>query len=624
MSGGFLETLLSVNLTSGQIIEEHPPKTLYEQFIGGYGVGARLLYDRLPPHTDPLGPDNILGFITGPLTSTPAPTATRFTVVAKSPLTQTWGDSNVSGFFGQTLKAAGFDGILFTGISPNPVYLFIDNGLAELREASELWGQDSYSVENWTKAKFGKNVEVVCIGPAGEKISLISGIVHAKGRMAARSGLGAVMGSKRLKAIVVRGNQPIPVANPVRVKELKRKYTHQINDGMGFANFYRTTGTPGYNVTGASNGDSPIRNWAGVYQRDFPEPKPIGIDAIVALGKVKRACWHCPMACWGELKTEFDGRPVEAHVPEYETTASFGGMLLNNNLPSIVLANEICNRHGLDSISTGTTVAFAFECFERGLITKSDTGGLVLTWGDARAVIALTEQIAQREGFGDVLADGVKRAAERIGKGSNAFAIHIGGQELAMHDPRFEPGLGLIYQMDATPGRHTQASQYLPPPGWEIGLPTFDLKTPEQKGRGQFMKPLSALNHIVNTSGLCLFGYLSMTVEFLPEWLSAVTGHPFTLEELLIAGERISTVRQAFNVREGFNAVTTRLPDRAYGRPPLTEGATAGIRVEIEELVREYLTAMDWSLDGAVPSQAKLIDLGLADIASDIHSKKGE
>ena len=193
-----------------------------------------------------------------------------------------------------------------------------------------------------------------------------------------------------------------------------------------------------------------------------------------------------------------------------------------------------------------------------------------------------------------------------------------------MHDPRFEPGLGLVYQMDATPGRHTQASQYLPPPGWEIGLPTFNPMTPEQKGRGRFMKPLSVLNHIVNVSGLCMFGYLSTNVEFLPEWLSAVTGHPYTLDELLIAGERISNVRQAFNVREGFNAVSTQIPDRAYGRPPLTKGATAGIRVEIEELVREYLTAMDWSLDSAVPSKAKLIDLGLADIAIDLHGKQGE
>ena len=192
-----------------------------------------------------------------------------------------------------------------------------------------------------------------------------------------------------------------------------------------------------------------------------------------------------------------------------------------------------------------------------------------------------------------------------------------------MHDPRFEPGLGLIYQMDATPGRHTQASQYLSPPGWEIGLPAFDPKAPEQEGRGRFMKSLSALNHIVNASGLCLFGYLSTTVDFLPEWLSAVTGYPYTLDELLLVGERIANIRQAFNVREGFNAVTTSIPDRAYGRPPLAEGPTAGVRVEIEALVGEHLAAMDWSPEAAVPSRAKLNALGLADIAADLHPEKG-
>ncbi len=623
MSNGFLGALLSVNLTAGQITEERPSRELYEKFIGGYGLGARLLYDRMPPHTDPLGPANVLGFITGPLTGSPAPTATRFAVVAKSPLTHTWGDANASGFFGPALKAAGFDGLLFTGVASHPVYLFVEDGHAELCDASALWGQDTYAIDDWAKSKFGKSAEVVCIGPAGEKLSLISGVVHAKGRIAARSGLGAVMGSKRLKAIIVRGSRPIPVADPDRVKELKRKYTRQITSSTGFADFYRVTGTPGYIVAGARNGDSPIRNWAGIGKYDFPNPEPIGIHAIVGLGKLKRACWRCPVACWGELKVEFEGQPVEAHVPEYETAAAFGGNLLNNDLRSIVRANEICNRYGLDSISTGATVAFAFECFERGLITERDTGGLTLRWGESRAVVELTEQLAQRQAFGAVLADGVKCAAARIGRGSEAFAIHVAGQELPMHDPRFEPGLGLIYQMDATPGRHTQASQYIPPPGWEIGLSAFDPKASEQKGRGRFMKPLSALNHIVNTSGFCLFGYLSTTVDFLPEWLSAVTGHPYTLDELLLAGERIANVRQAFNVREGFNAVTMSIPERAYGRPPLAEGPTAGVRVEIEALVREHLAALDWSLETGTPSRAKLIALGLADVAADLYPETG-
>lgn len=620
MSGGFLGKLLFVHLDQGQVIEEYVPPERFERFIGGYGLGARLLYNLIPSHSNPLGPENILGILTGPLTGTPAPTATRFTIVAKSPLTNTWGDANGSGFFGPALKATGYDGILFFGIAPNPVYLYIKNGHAELHEASGLWGRDTYYIDDWAKEKFGKNAEALCIGPAGEKLSLISGVVHGKGRIAARSGLGAVMGSKRLKAVVVCGSQAIPIADANRVKDLKRKYTQQITGGMGFSDFYRTTGTPGYILTGALNGDSPIRNWSGVQKVDFPDPKPISIYGILNLGKIKRACWRCPIACWGELKTEFDGRPVEAHVPEYETVAAFGGNLLNSDLRSIAYANEICNRNGLDTISTGAVVAFAFECYEHGLISERDTGGLVLRWGDSRAVVTLTEQIAKRIGYGDLLADGVKRAAEKIGNGAEAFAMHIAGQELPMHDPRFEPGLGLIYQVDATPGRHTQASQFIPPPNWDIGLPTFNQKEPMQKGRGRFMKPLSSLNHVVNASGLCLFGYLSTSVEFLSEWLSAVTGYSYTQDGLLLIGERIANIRHVFNIREGLNLVNYPIPDRAYGRPPLNDGPVSGIRVEIETMVQEYLKSMDWSLDAAVPSREKLIELDLTDIADELYS----
>lgn len=622
MPGGFLGVVVSVDLCSGEITEVHPGTEMYRRFIGGYGLGARLLYDRMPPNVDPLGPENILGFFTGPLTGTPAPTATRTTVVGKSPLTGTWGDASLSGFFGPALKAAGYDGILFSDIARQPVFLFIEDGCAELRDASGLWGRDTYSVDDWVKAEFGKQAQSLCIGPAGEKLSLISGIVHARGRLAARSGLGAVMGSKRLKAIVVRGSCPIPVAYPARVEESKRKYLQQINNDTGSAGFLKTTGTPGYIVAGVRNGDSPIRNWAGVAERDFPDPEPIGINAIMSLGKTRRSCWHCPVACWGETKTLLEGLQVTSHVPEYETVAAFGGNLLNNNLRSIVSANDICNRYGLDSISTGATVAFAFECFEHGLISKHDAGGLDLRWGNVRAIVALTEQLARREGLGDLLADGVRRAAGLIGKSSEPFAIHIGGQELPMHSPIFEPGLGLVYLMDATPGRHTQAAQYSRVPGWEIGLAAFDPKAPEQRGRGRLMKPLSGLSHVANASGLCLFGYVSTTVDFLPEWLSAVTGFSYSLDDLLLVGERIGNMRQAFNIRDGFNPLVTPIPDRAYGRPPFTEGPTAGVRVEIESMIGEYLGEMDWGDRDAVPSRRKLAALGLAGVASDLHGRK--
>lgn len=620
MLKGYAGKFLWVDLSTGELTEETPADDLLIDFIGGYGVAARILYDRLPPGVDPLGPENILAILTGPLTASSAPTGTRWTVAAKSPLTHTWGDANASGFFGPTLKLAGYDALFFAGVSDKPVYLYIEDGKPELRDAGPLWGQDSYQIEDWIKAEFGQKAEGCCIGPAGEKLSLISAVMHRKGRAAGRSGLGAVMGSKRLKAVVVNGDRAVPMADEARAKALTKKFTKQITGGVGYADFYRSTGTPGFIETGVKIADSPTRNWAGVGPRDFvPQVEEVGFDAIEGLGKKRKSCWHCPIACWGEVEAQFAGRTVYAHVPEYETAAAFGSNMLNDDLPSIVTANEICNRLGLDTISAGATVAFAIECYDRGLLTDADTDGLALNWGDAEAIIAALQKLALREpGLGELLADGVKVASEAIAQGAEQYAIHVGGQELAMHDPRFEPGMGLIYQIDATPGRHTQGCNWSWPEGFEVDAPGFGEKRNEQVGRGKALKPISNLNHVVNASGLCLFGYLSTRVELLPEFLTAVTGHAYTLDDLLLAGERIAAIRQAFNAREGYNPVATPIPERAYGIPPLEEGPTAGVTVDVETMRREYLDEMGWTQDAAVPTREKLIALGLGDVAEDL------
>ncbi len=620
MLGGYVGKFLWVDLSTGELKDEVPADDLLRDFIGGYGVAARVLYQRQRPGVDPLGPENTLAILTGPLTASPAPTGTRWTVAAKSPLTHTWGDANGSGFFGPALKFAGYDAIFCTGISETPVYLTIEDGKPELRDASELWGMDTYEMEDWVKAEFGKKAEGICIGPAGEKLSLISAVVHLKGRAAGRSGLGAVMGSKRLKAIVVQGSQPVPMADEATLKEIKKKFTKQITSGVGSSDFYRTSGTPGFIQIGVELADSPTRNWAGVGPRDFStQVENINYEAIVEMGKKKKACWRCPIACWGEMETEFDGRKVYAHVPEYETAAAFGSDLLNDNLASIVTANELCNRLGLDTISAGATLAFAVECYEQGLLTDADTGGLKLTWGDADTIIAALKMMGLREpGLGDLLADGVKVASEKIGKGAEQYAIHVGGQEIAMHDPRFEPGMGVIYQMDATPGRHTQGCNWFWPEGMEVDAPAFGEKREQQVGRGKALKPISNFNHVSNISGICLFGYLSTRYELLPEFLTAVTGHTYTFEDLLQVGERVAAIRQAFNVREGYNPITTPIPERAYGIPPLDDGPTAGFTVDLETMRREYLDEMGWTHDAAVPTRERLIALGLQDVAEDL------
>jgi len=620
MSNGYAGKFLWVDLSTGAMSDETPDEALLRDFIGGYGVAARILYDRIPAGVDPLGPDNILAVLTGPLTASAAPTGTRWTVAAKSPLTQTWGDANGSGFFGPVLKLAGYDAVFFTGVSAQPVYLLIDDGQPALRDASELWGQDTYQIEDWLKETFGKKAEGICIGPAGEKQSLIAAIMHRKGRAAGRSGLGAVMGSKRLKAIVVRGNRDVQPANPEAAKALRNKFMKQITGGVGLANFYRSTGTPGYIEPGIMLADAPTRNWAGVGPRDFyPQAEKIGYDAITALDKVRKSCWRCPISCWGEVKTRFAGREVVAHVPEYETAIAFGSNLMNEDLPSIVTANEICNRLGLDAISAGATVAFAVECYEQGLLSHEDADGLDLSWGNAQAIVTALHKLALREpGLGELLADGVKVAAEKIGPEAQPFAIHVGGQELPMHDPRYEPGMGLIYHIDATPGRHTQGANWNWPEGLQVDASKFGQQPHQQEGQGKALRPIGNFNHIANVSGLCLFGYLSTYADFLPEFLTAVTGHAYDIDELLVIGERIAALRQAFNVREGYNPIANPIPERAYGLPPLEEGPTAGVTVELETLRRDYLDAMGWTQDAAIPTRKRLMDLGLDDVAADL------
>ena len=617
MLGGYMGKVLWVHLDTGVIEEQTVPEMLQRDFIGGYGIGARLLYDRIPATADALSPENVLGFMTGPLTGTMTPTGTRWTVVCKSPLTGGWGDANGSGVFAVALKRAGYDGIFFTGAAPQPVYLYLDDGKAELRDASALWGWDCYQVEDWVKESLGRDVEAACIGPAGEKLVRIAGIVHHKGRVAARSGVGAVMGAKRLKLVAARGNLTIPVADPERMRQLYKKYVGQIKSGVGFSNFYRRTGTPGYTPIGAVNGDSPVRNWRDSVA-NFQGAENLEFKELLKYRVQRKACWHCPIACWGTCQLEYASRLFEVHQPEYETGAAFGPLLVNSHYPSIIVANGLCNRYGLDTISAGSCVAFAFECYEAGIIGPEDTDGLELRWGNHTAMNQLLEKIARREGIGDLLAEGVQRAAEKLGAAARPFAIHIGGQELPMHDPRYEPAMGVIYRMDATPGRHTQACQFIVPPGYASDRPGFGEEPHKQAGRGHWVKEALCLHHVSNVAGLCLFGYLSMMVTALPEFISATWGQPFTLQDMMTTGERIANVRQAFNVRAGINPLAWPIPERAYGIPPLPDGPTAGITVQIEQMTQEFLHDMGWTPDTAVPRPEVLQRLGLDDIARDL------
>ena len=602
MLGGYTGKIAFVNLSTGEINIETPDESLYRNYLGGYGIGARILYSRQKAGVEPLGPENILGLVSGPLTGTAVPTGARFAVVAKSPLTGGWGDSNSGGEFGPYLKFAGFDGVFCTGISPRPVYLLLDNGKVELKDADHLWGKDTYQTEEILEAEYGAQSRVCAIGEAGEKQSLLASIMTDRGSAAGRSGLGAVMGSKKLKAVVARGSGEVTVADKETLQRLRMEHIKslQVPGPGGISTMERTHkyGTSSMTYASAHSGDTPVRNWGGAGVVHMPDRESLRHE-VVATGVEKlTGCWHCPIACKGILK-EGNGEykyPAGIRRPEYETQASFGANCLNNNHEAIIMVNDICNRYGLDTISAGSVIAFAMECYENGIITKEDTGGIELNWGNHRAIVAMTEKMVKREGFGAILADGVKAAAARIGKGAGKYAVHIGGQELGMHDPKLTQQGRMIftgYHMDATPGRHTQSF-----------------------GPGSFSK------HALSSCGLCLIGYSFGSAPDVPQklagFLTAVTGEDYSVDDVLKAGERILNLRHAFNLREGINEADWPVHPRIYGDTPLKDGPLAGVKADIRRLDYWSMGALDWDPMTAKPSKKKLLSLGLNDVAEQL------
>lgn len=596
MTGGYMGKLLFVNLSTGEIKEETPDESLYKDFIGGYGLGARILYSRQKAGVDALGPENTLGMLTGPLTGTPATFGARWVIVGKSPLTGGWGDSNAGGHFGPHLKFAGYDGVFFNGISEKPVYLLIDNGKAELKDASKLWGKDTISTEEMLEAEYGPTAKVACIGPAGEKCARVACVMTNKGDAAGRSGLGAVMGSKKLKAVVAKGEMKVPLADADAANALRKEH---IAAGKGFLENFGIYGTAGHADASAHSGDTPVKNWGGIGAIELPDVSGLNKDMVAANLDKRKGCWHCPAVCKGTLKagTGDFKYAAGAHRPEYETLAAFGAMCLNTDAEAIAMANNICDRQGLDTISTGTIVAFAMECYEHGIITKKDTDGIELTWGNQPAMIAMIERIARRDGIGDILADGVKIAAERIGKGAKKFAVHIGGQELGFHDPKagfvaYEgKPMAAMYAMDATPGRHTTGF-----------------------GPTQFM------GYVLGAAGLCMHSNIGFPDpnKYIVGFLNTVTGWERSEEELLKIGERIGAMRHLFSIREGDNPIERKVHPRIIGRPPFKEGPLAGVTADLEVQAYWNLGALDWDPETTKPSRKKLLELGLDDIAEEL------
>ncbi|HXK33571.1 MAG TPA: aldehyde ferredoxin oxidoreductase family protein [Dehalococcoidia bacterium] len=672
MNGAVNGKMLNVRLNSGSIEVERVPEQMYRQYLGGYGIGARLLFDRIPAGADPLGPDNVLGLFPGLLTGTPF-FGIRYQAVAKSPKNNGWGDANAGGDFGPYLKNAGWDGIMLYEKSSKPVYIYIEDDKVEIKDASDLWGMQAIDAEMKLKERHGKKASVACIGPAGEKLSLMAGICNERGRLAARSGLGAVMGSKNVKAIVVNASKNIIGSSPEIMKQVRQSLDEFAKP---ITNFFRTYGTTGITNSSAMSGDAPVKNWGGVGMVDFPQGMVMSGDNVNRRMEKKYACWHCPVACgaeshaWddqenqakvriakretqiNELKTQLEAAaedqkqgiqaqiaklendnkadaeikndarfpyPKHTHRAEYETMTSFGTMMLNNDINALHFANHLCNQYGLDTIAAGATLAFAMECYENGLITKEDTDGIDLRWGNAEAIIAALHKIGTKEGaFGELFGDGVKAAAEKIGPRALEFAMEVGGEELPMHDPKLQPEYYTTYKLDPTPARHTQYEGAARP---QWGFANAPQDRTQATDRGQHHKDRSEYMHIVNSAGMCMFIMMCAPNNRIPEWINTETGWDTSMEELRQVGERIANLRMAFAVREGDIVTKRRVPGRLWGSPPLEAGPHKDISLDTKTLEQEYLAAAGWDPETAAPSKAKLESLGLGDVAAAINAR---
>lgn len=615
--GGYAGKILEVNLTSGKISKTSVDDETLRKFIGGSGLAAKLFLDRVSPQVAPLSPQNTLFIMTGPLQGTNLPGTGRFNISAKSPLTNIWGEGNCGGTFGPELKFAGWDGIIIEGASDKPVYLFIDDDKVEIRDASDLWGKDSYETIDMVTDKIGggRKVKVLAIGQAGENLVKYAAIIHDKADAIGRCGLGAVMGSKKLKAIVVRGTGKASIAMPEDYNKARRAALDVIKNSA-VAQAMHSMGTDATLSLGMMTGDVPSKNWSLGENLEGSEALSGPAYSEKYLTRT-HACYACPIACKRVVQVkEGPYKGEEQAGPEYETCCTFGTLIMNNDLAAVIKINEMCNRYGLDTISCGSTIAFAIDCFENGLITEDDTEGIKLTWGNMESVFKMVEKIARREGFGDTLAEGSRAAAKKIGRNALDFAVEVKGLEVPMHDPRGFHGLGLAYAMS---NRYTWISC-----GVEQDMTTYpeiglggDYEGQTSEGKAEMTMISENLGTVCSSAVFCVFVVACLKVNDLVEFLRTTTGFGYSLGELMECGERVWLLTRGLNNLMGITAADDRLPKKIL--TPVNEGGAAGSVPDIESMRKEYYELLKLNANG-YPSREKLESIGLADLARKIYT----
>ncbi len=655
---GYCGKILEVDLTNKTCREYKIKDEVYENLLSGASLGAWWCSRRIPAGADPLGPENVLCITSGTLTSTGSVITGRWMAVTKSPATGGIGEANCGGTFAPYIKACGYDLIAFVGKSETPVYLYCDNNGPVIKDASHIWGKDTAVAEQMLideNTVEGKKKPAACvIGPGGEKLSWMAGICNDNGRIAARQGVGAVMGSKMLKGIVLAGTKSVSGYNPAEIKKYSKISASRINavmlppevpagllhlgkilpelqmspDGIFTAVLMGTWGTGGASSFAAQTGEAPIKNWGGSQKEDFSAWKCNKVDGsqMLRLQTNRYYCYSCVYGCGGEIDISKikhnDQGYKKVHKPEYESQWDFTGFLLNTDNDAMLFINEYCNRMGIDTISTGGAVGMAIEAYENGLLSKEDFGGLEMTWGNADSIIKFVKMIANREGIGDTFADGCKKATEILGPEFGKYGVQGGGTEPPMHDSRPDPQQALHYAFDATPSRHTSGGSLYygcmhlwkkvswAPPAVLIGSKEGEWKNYDEESlkvlANQYYKRLA------DAAGGCYFGFITGVANYpLFEWLSAATGWDRTPDDWMVVGHRITTMRQLFNIKHGIDPWSFRPHGRMIGEPPLKVGKVAGKTVPIDPMLRAAWKNAGWNEETGVPTQETIEKLGL-------------
>jgi aldehyde:ferredoxin oxidoreductase len=594
---GYQGKVVRINLSSGSYAIEDLNEALAKKFVGGRGLGTKMFTDEVSPKVDALSEENKLFIVSGPLTGTPTPTGGRYMVITKSPLTGTIASSNSGGYWGPELKFAGYDAVIVEGKAEKPVYISIEDDQVEIRDASHLWGKVVSETTDILGKETAEKSRILAIGPAGEKLSPMAAIMNDKDRAAGRSGVGSVMGSKNLKAIVVRGTKKVEVADPEKLREVVRDCTKKIRENGVTGEGLPTYGSAVLVNIINENGVFPTNN----FQRSqFEAAEEISGETLSEQYLVRKdPCYRCPIACGRRCKAD----DIEGGGPEYETIWAFGGNCGISDLSSVIKANYWCNEYGLDTISTGATIAAAMELKEKGYLKDEDLGGLSLEFGNADSIVEWTKRIGKREGFGNKMAEGSYRLTESYG--APEFSMTVKKQELPAYDPRAIQGQGLQYATSNRGGCHVRG--YLISPEI-LGLPEkLDRFTLE--GKAEWVKIFQDFTAFIDSSGLCLFTSFAMGAPDYAALISAVLGEEWTADDVLLSGERIWNLERLFNLEAGIDPSEDKLPKRLL-KDPIVDGPSKGNVARLSELLPQYYEIRGWGSDG-IPTEDRKKLLGL-------------